>query len=61
LVKAGCSQEHVGQVITAVFKTAGISVKGDVSRRTISRVIMEGYFAAQIQLGYEMKHAESEP
>ena len=32
LVKAGCSQEQVGQVITAVFKTAGISAKGDVSQ-----------------------------
>jgi len=42
-----------------VLKVAGISVKGDISRRTVSRVIHEGYIAAQIQLGYEMENAKS--
>ena len=59
LVGAGCSRENVNTVIHAVFKAAGISVKGDVSRRTVSRIILEGYYAAQMQLGYEMEKAKS--
>ena len=59
LVQAGCSREHIGHIIHAIFNSAGISVKGNISRRTVSRVILEGYYAAQVQLGYEMKNAES--
>ena len=59
LVQLGCSKENVSKVIHAVLKTAGISVHGDVSRCTVSRVILEGYFAAQVQLGYEMEKAKS--
>jgi hypothetical protein len=59
LVKAGCSQAYVSEVIHAVFKTAGISVIGNVSRTSVSRFIMEGFYAAQMQLGYEMKDAKS--
>jgi len=59
LVKAGCSRNYVGKVISAVLKSAGITTIGNISRRTVSRVIIEGYFAAQIQLGHEMKNAES--
>ena len=58
LVQAGCSREYVGQVIHAIFKTAGISVVGNVSRRTVSRIIREGYYAAQVQLGYEMQNTQ---
>jgi len=32
---------------------------GSISRTSVSRIIREGYFAAQIQLGHEMKMAES--
>src|SRR6266487_2732589 len=60
LVQAGCSHAHVGEVIHAVFGAAGISVHGKFSRTTVSRVILEGYYAAQIQLGYEMQNAERE-
>ena len=56
LVQAGCSREYVGKVIHAIFRTAGISVVGSVSRRTVSRIVVEGYYAAQIQLGYEMQN-----
>jgi hypothetical protein len=58
LVQAGCSQEYIGKVIHAIFRTAGISVIGDVSRRTVSRIVSEGYYAAQVQLGYEMQNTE---
>jgi hypothetical protein len=58
LVQAGCSQEYIGKVIHAIFRTAGISVVGDVSRHTVSRIVSEGYYAAQVQLGYEMQNTE---
>ncbi|EDR07527.1 glutamic acid-rich protein [Laccaria bicolor S238N-H82] len=59
LVKAGCSRNLVGEVILAVLKSAGITGVGSISRTSVSRFLHEGYFAAQIQLGYEMKKAES--
>ena len=58
LVQAGCSREYVGDVIQAIFKAARISVVGHVSRCTVSQAVVEGYYAAQIQLGYEMQNAE---
>ena len=39
-----------------MLKTAGISAYGQISRRTVSRVIVERYYAAQVQLGHEMKN-----
>jgi len=59
LVKAGCSQNLIGEVISAVLKSAGITGVGSISHTSVSRILREGYFAAQIQLGYEMKNAES--
>lgn len=59
LVKAGCSRGYVGEVIHAVLKNAGIRAVGNISRTTVSRVITEGYYAAQIQLAHEMQNAES--
>ena len=59
LVEAGCSRDYVGEVIERVFNTAGISVKGTMSGRTVTRCIIEGGIAAQIQLGYEMAVAPS--
>jgi hypothetical protein len=56
LVQAGCSHEYVGHVIHAILKTAGIFVVGQVSRWTVSRIVIEGYYAAQMQLGYEMQN-----
>ncbi|KAF8804887.1 hypothetical protein BYT27DRAFT_7225149 [Phlegmacium glaucopus] len=48
LAHAGCSQSKVGHIITAVFH-----------RRSVNRMIKEGYLAAQLQLGHEMVNAES--
>jgi hypothetical protein len=58
LTKAGCSREYVGQVIQAVCQSAGITVKGKMSQRTVSRAILEGGIAAKIQLGYEVTQAK---
>ncbi len=32
---------------------------GSISRTSVTRIIQEGYFVAQIQLGHEMKMAET--
>jgi len=58
LVAAGCSQQYVGNVIHAVCKNAGVAVQGSMSRRTVSRAILEGGIAAQIQVGHELAQAE---
>ena len=58
LVKAGCSKDYTGQVIFAVLKSAGITAIGSISCRTVSRVLVEGWVATQIQSGYEMLEAE---
>ncbi|KAF8226695.1 hypothetical protein L208DRAFT_1300464, partial [Tricholoma matsutake] len=59
LVKAGCSKEYVSTVITAILKSAGITTKRSISHRTVSRILMEGYVASQIQLGFEMADAKA--
>ena len=59
LVKAGCSRNYINEVISAVLHSAGITSVGTISRPSIARILREGYFAAQIQLGYEMKNTKS--
>ena len=59
LVKAGCSRNYINEVISAVLKSTGITTIGTISQPSISQVLHEGYFAAQIQLGHEMMNAES--
>ena len=59
LSKSGCSANHINEIITAVLNTAGITVVGSISRPSVAQIIREGYFAAQIQLGHEMKMAET--
>ncbi|KAJ7289904.1 hypothetical protein C8J57DRAFT_1046809 [Mycena rebaudengoi] len=58
LVKAGCSQGKVGEVVRYVAKKAGLDVKGNMSRWTVQRALMEGGVAARIQLGFEMSQAD---
>ncbi|KAF8222448.1 hypothetical protein L208DRAFT_1322599, partial [Tricholoma matsutake] len=59
LVKAGCSKEYVSTVIMAILKSAGIMTKRSISCQTVSHILMEGYVASQIQLGFEMADAEA--
>ena len=59
LFQSGCSANHINEIITTVLKTAGITVVGSISHTSVARIIREGYFAAQIQLGHEMKMAET--
>jgi hypothetical protein len=59
LSQSGCSANRINNIINAVLKTAGITMVGSISRTSVARIIREGYFAAQIQLGHEMKMAET--
>ena len=59
LIKAGCSAKYINEVIQTILQTAGIKTVGTISRTTVSRVIREGFIAAQIQLGHEMKMTNS--
>ncbi|KAF8224288.1 hypothetical protein L208DRAFT_1381139 [Tricholoma matsutake] len=54
LVQAGCSQEYVGEVNQKVCKSAGVEISAKMSRRTVSRAILEGGIGAEIQLAYEI-------
>jgi tetrahydromethanopterin S-methyltransferase subunit F len=54
LVLAGCTQQQVGSVIETVARSIGVSVTGNISRRTVGRVILEGGVASKIQLGSEI-------
>ena len=47
------------EVISAVLHSAGIDTIGTVSRPSVAHILHKGYFAAQIQLGYEMQNAKS--
>ncbi|KAF9038741.1 hypothetical protein BJ165DRAFT_1531811 [Panaeolus papilionaceus] len=58
LVKAGCSAQYINEVITAVLKSAGIQPVGSISRTSVARIVQEGFIAAQIQLGHEMRMAK---
>lgn len=58
LTKAGCSAEYVGNVIQSVCGSVGVKAVGKMSRRTVSRAVMEGGVAATMQLGYELTTTE---
>lgn len=60
IVKAGCGQEHVGQVIEEVCAGVGIKTVGNISRRTVGRSALEGGIASDIQLASEIKATDSE-
>jgi len=61
LVQSGCARSKVGKVLDGLAKEMGVKDQKDgkkvrvVSRRTVSRAVLEGYIAAKQQLGYEMK------
>lgn len=46
LVEANVSNEKIMGVIEAVLATAGITAVGQISARTVKRIVKEGYIAA---------------
>lgn len=59
LVWAGCGQEHIGHIICQLGASIGITVIGGMSHHSVGWTILEGGVMAELQLGYELKHASS--
>ncbi|KAG2738962.1 hypothetical protein P692DRAFT_20757827, partial [Suillus brevipes Sb2] len=51
LVRAGCSQESIGRVVSRITKLVGMSTNHAMSRRSVARALIEGGVASRIQLG----------
>ena len=59
MVRAGCTGDKVSSVVHEVLNIANIQAVGKISHRSVSRIVMEGFFGTQMQLGHEMKSANS--
>ncbi|KJA18866.1 hypothetical protein HYPSUDRAFT_69639 [Hypholoma sublateritium FD-334 SS-4] len=59
LVKAGCSRNYVNVVIQTILESAGIKTIGTMSPTSVGRFIREGHFSSQVQLGHELRNAET--
>lgn len=60
LVKSGCAERKIGKVIKSVGRIFGVEVEGNMSQRTVQRVILEGGIATDVQLGFEMSKVDGE-
>lgn len=58
MADSGCARGKVGPLIVRIGDIFGIKIKKGMSRRTVSRVILEGGVAAKVQLSYEMSKNE---
>jgi len=59
LVRLGVPASNVNTVIRTVAQPMGITVEGNISDRTVRRVVLEGGIAAQVQVVDEVHRAES--
>ncbi|EIW73849.1 hypothetical protein CONPUDRAFT_78464, partial [Coniophora puteana RWD-64-598 SS2] len=57
LALAGCAQDSIGRVIRLLYRSVGVTLSKDVSQRTVSRTLLEGGIASQIQVAAEMEQA----
>ena len=55
----GVPVAHVNDVIHTVAKPLGVKVSGNISKRTVSRTVLEGGVAAKLQLVQEFHNADS--
>ncbi len=60
LVRVGCAQERVSEVIRMIGKAMGISVEGAMSARTVRRAMLELGAASDIQTAFEVLQAKCE-
>lgn len=60
LIRCGCSQRKVGEVVQLVGKALGITVLGRMSAHTVRRVVLEGGIASDLQMGFELSKAKGE-
>ncbi|THU79303.1 hypothetical protein K435DRAFT_621812, partial [Dendrothele bispora CBS 962.96] len=54
MVLAGCTRAKVGRLMALIGNTFGIKFDSCMSRRTVSRAILEGGVAAKIQMAHEL-------
>ncbi|KAF8177867.1 hypothetical protein BJ912DRAFT_930228 [Pholiota molesta] len=59
IAHSGCAHGRVGDVMKSTAKFFGITMKRSMSRRTVSRAVLEGSIAAMVQQGYELKQTDS--
>ncbi|TFK82844.1 hypothetical protein K466DRAFT_499535, partial [Polyporus arcularius HHB13444] len=59
LIRCGCSQRKVGEVVQLVGKALGITVLGRMSAHTVRRVVLEGGIASDLQMGFELSEAKA--
>ncbi|EIW78061.1 hypothetical protein CONPUDRAFT_157225 [Coniophora puteana RWD-64-598 SS2] len=53
----GCARSAIGDIVHTVLGSAGVDTSSKISRRTVSRMVLEGGVASQIQVAQEMKQA----
>jgi hypothetical protein len=58
MVLSGCSREKVGRLMRLIGETFGIKLTYTMSRRTVSRTVLEGGVAAKIQIAHELLTTE---
>ncbi|KAJ4484512.1 hypothetical protein C8R41DRAFT_921591 [Lentinula lateritia] len=54
MVLSGYSWKQVGGLIQRIGHTFGLNLTSEMSRRTVSRAILEGGVAVKLQMGYEI-------
>jgi hypothetical protein len=54
LVASGTAEEKVGKTLTDIGNVFGIEVRGQMSRRTVQRTVLEKGVAADMQIVYEI-------
>lgn len=60
LVSLGLKVHQVRAVIEAVAGSAGVSVEGSISDRSVERIVLEGLVASELQVAVEGRDAEGE-
>ncbi|KAK7022513.1 hypothetical protein R3P38DRAFT_3357441, partial [Favolaschia claudopus] len=58
LIACGCKQGKVGKAIDDVASIFGIDLPHTLSRRTVSRIALEGLVMARVQLGFELQQTQ---
>lgn len=58
MVLAGCARAKVGSLLQNIGNVLGIKLDHQMSSRTVSRTMLEGYVGAKAQLGYEISQSK---
>lgn len=58
LITLGVKVNQVGGIITTMAQASGVAVEGDISERSVSRIVGEGYLAAMMQIVEDVDRAD---